>query len=415
MIALFLLLLFLLPAGARAFEPETAGYAGVHDLGTKNAAALGWNPAVLGTHRGFRMSFELPSCGLAVANNSFTSKYWNDHFARDQFWSEATKNDILRQTPDDGLGGDVQLSVPVLGFTYDRFATRIALRSAGKVRIPDDLTAILLFGNDFNRTYDMGDLTAESMAIVDVGLGFGYRFEQEQIPDLLLGAGFHYYRGLYLASVAEREGHLTFTESNFTGSSMVHSVTAQRGDGVGFDLGSYAVLSKRWEVGLALRQLAARLAWQVDQNSLVTFYTDSTGIIADSLDDPDYVERALHYSDTSYSGGAIETRLPAIIQMNARYNARPNWTVLGDVQILTQESAWGRAGIQAGVASEYRLRRFLPLYGGLSLGGPWKVQLGVGTGLRFRHYELDLGGTWVGGMFYGARGLGFGLSQRLKF
>ena len=415
MTALLVLLLLLLPAGARAFEPETAGYAGVHDLGMKNAAALGWNPALLSTHHGFRMSFELPSCGLAVANNSFSSTYWNDHFAGDQYWSAAAKNDILGQMPDDGLGGDAHLSLPVIGFTYDRFATRIALRSASKVRIPDDLTAILLFGNDFNHTYDMSDLTAESVTMLDVGLGFGYRFEQEYIPDLHFGAGFHYYRGLYLASVAEREGQLTFTESDFSGSSMVHSVTAQNGDGVGFDLGSYAVLSKKWEVGLALRQLAARLAWRVDQNSLVTFYTDSAGIIADSLDDPDYVDRALHYSDTSYSGGAIETRLPAIIQMNARYTARSNWTVLGDVQILTQESAWGRAGIQAGVASEYRVRKFLPLCGGLSVGGPWRVQLGIGTGLRFRNYELDLGGTWVGGLFYGARGLGFGLSQRLKF
>ena len=82
MIAFVLLLLLLLPAGARAFEPETAGYAGVHDLGTKNAAVLGWNPALLSAHRGFRMSFELPSFGAALANNSFTSKYWNDHFAR---------------------------------------------------------------------------------------------------------------------------------------------------------------------------------------------------------------------------------------------------------------------------------------------------------------------------------------------
>ncbi|MCX6600464.1 MAG: DUF5723 family protein [bacterium] len=415
MIALLLLLLLFLPAGVQALEPETAGYAGVHNLGATSAVVLGWNPALLSADRGFRMSFELPSFGAALANNSFTSKYWNDHFARDQYWSEATKNDILRQTPRDGLGGDAELSVPALGFTYDRFATRIAVRSAGKVRVPDALTSVFLFGNDFNRSYDIGDLTAESMAMVDVGLGFGYRFEQERIPDLHFGAGFHYYRGLYLATVAEREGQLTFTDSDFSGSAMMHSVTAQRGDGVGFDLGSYAVLSKQWEIGLAFRQLGARIAWQVDENTLVTFYKDSVGIIADSLDDPDYVERSLHYSDSSYSGGGIETRLPAIIQMNARYTARPNWTVLGDVQIFTQETAWGKAGIQAGIASEYRVRSFLPLYAGLSAGGPWRVQLGVGAGLRFRNYELDLGGTWINGLFYGARGIGFGLSQRLKF
>ena len=50
MIAFLLLLLLFLPAGARAFEPETAGYAGVHDLGAKSAAVLGWNPALLSAH-----------------------------------------------------------------------------------------------------------------------------------------------------------------------------------------------------------------------------------------------------------------------------------------------------------------------------------------------------------------------------
>jgi hypothetical protein len=415
MIALTLVLLLALPLSARAFQPETAGYGGVHDLGSRSAAALGWNPALLSARRDFRMGFELPSLGVAIANNSFSTRYWNDHFAGDRYWSDAAKDDILRRTPRDGLGGDAQLSVPMLGFAYDRFATEIAARSVGRARVPDALTRLFLYGNNINRSYDFGDLTAEGMVLVDVGLGFGYHFEQEGIPDLHFGAGFHYYQGILLAQVAERRGELAFTDTTFTGSGMSHTVTAKRGDGVGFDLGGYAVLSDKWELGLALQQLGARVAWRVDRNNLVTFYTDSAGIQVDSLNDSSYVKRALHEEDSTYSGGDIETRLPAIIRMNARFRARPNWSVLGDVQILTQETMWGKAGIQAGIATEYRLRRFLPLYTGLSVGGPWRVQFGLGGGLRFRHYELDIGGTWIGGLFYGARGFSFGLSQRLKF
>jgi hypothetical protein len=414
-IVLILILALFLPLSAQAYEPETAGYAGVHDLRAKGPAALGWNPALLSAHSGYHMSFELPSMGAALANNSFSSKYWNDHFAGDHYWSEAAKEDILSRIPRDGAGADAEVSVPVVGFSYDRFASRIAVRSAGKARLPHDLTSVMLLGNDFNRAYDMGDMKGEGLVMLDVGLGFGYRFEQEAIPDLHFGAGFHYYRGLYLASVVKRQGQFTFTDSSITGSALMHSVTAEHGDGVGFDLGSYAVLSPQWEVGLAFRQLGARIAWEVDRNDLVTSYVDSAGIVPDSLSHENYINRAMHYSDSTYSGGAVETRLPAIIQMNARYNARPNWSVLGDVQILTQETPWGKAGIQAGVASEYRVHSFLPLYAGVSVGGPWAVQVGVGGGLRFHNYELDLGWTWIHGLFYGARGIGFGLSQRLLF
>jgi hypothetical protein len=408
-------LLFLLPIRAWAMEPQTVGLAGVSDLSLKNAAALAWNPATLGPYRGFRMSFEIPSVGMAIANNAFSVSYWNNHIAGDRYFSDAAKNDILDKIPDGGLQANAHVTTPLIGFTYDNFALRIATRSASETTLPREMAELALKGNQLYRKYNFGNLTGGSLNLLDAGLGFSYRFEQDRIPDLHFGIGFHYYQGLYLATLADADGNLTVTDETITGSSNIHAVTSNQGDGVGFDLGSYAVLSKQWEVGLSFRQLGSRIAWQLDDNDRISFYTDSAGLIIDSLDDDEYIERGSHYSDTSYTGGAFETPLPVIVQMNARYLPYENWSVMGDVQIITRETLFGKGGIQAGVASEYRVRRFLPLYGGVSVGGPWKVQIGIGGGLRFRHYELDLGWNWIGGMFNGSRGIGFGLSQRLNF
>ncbi|RPH93535.1 hypothetical protein EHM69_09980 [candidate division KSB1 bacterium] len=413
-ILFFSLLLSALTAWAQ--DPETAGTAGVHDLEAKSPSALGWNPAVLCFQRAFRYSFELPSSiAGSVANNAFSVNYWNDHVAGDRYLTDADKRSILDRIPDDGMEANAQGYAPLAGFGYNYFAARIAFRSGSNLNLPREVAELALYGNELNRLYSIADLSGVSQTFLDCGVGFGYRFEQDKIPDLFFGAGFHYYQGLFLFKLERTNGSLIVDSSMITGSSVIHSLDSRRGDGVGFDLGSVAVLSDQWEVGLSARQLGARLSWDVRDNNRVSFYTDSTGILVDSLAHEGYAERAFHYEDTTYSGGAVETRLPAIIQANARYRLNPRWILMAETAVLTESTSFGKAGVEAGVAAQFLPKPFLMLQSGIRFGGPWAFQFGLGGGLRFKHYELDLGGTWNGGLASNAQGIGFGLSQRLKF
>jgi len=415
MIALLALFLLTTSACAQSFNPQAAATAGVHDLWWKSGESLAWNPATLSPNRGFRMSFEGLSFGAGIANNAFSVRYWNNNIAGDHFLTDEDKQDILNRIPDGGLRGYYQTSAPLVGFTYNRFGARVALESAGEAALPRDLAAVILYGNELNYPYGLADFAGESQSLMDWSIGFGYRVEQEQIPDLHLGVGFHFYQGLALAKVARSEGDLTVTDSVLQAAAVIHTITSDRGDGVGFDLGAMAVLSERWEVGLAVQQISSRISWRVDDNDQIVFYTDSAGIIVDSLNNDNYRERALHYSDTSYTGGYADTHLPLTVQLNARFAAARRWVLLGDATIRTESTSRGPAGLEAGIAAEWQPRRFLVLQSGVTVGGPWRSRFAIGGGLRFGAYECDLGWSWNGGLINAAHGIGFGLSQRLNF
>ncbi len=415
MIALLILLLITAPAWAQSIDAGSIGRGGVHDLRIKTGSNLNWNPAVLAQPGGFRWSLELPSVAGSAANNAFSVGFWNDHLAGDRFFTPADKAAILDRIPDDGWRANAQGTVPLLGFTYNRFGFHATLESSTHAVAPKDIVQLALWGNEVGTMYELNDFAGDEETFADYSAGFGYDYEQSWFQALYFGAAFHFYHGFSLAKVVREEGNLLTTDTSLTGSAVVHAVSSKGGDGVGFDLGTMAVVNNQFQLGLAFRQIGANMTWNVDRNHRVSFYTDSSGINSEDLGDSSYVRRALHRVDTTYYGGAVETSLPMVIQMNGRYLATSRVTLLGDVSIRAKESVKGPAGLDAAMAAEFLPLKWLLLQGGAGTGNLWGFHAGMGMGLRFARYELDLGTAWNGGMFDSARGVALGLTQRLKF
>jgi hypothetical protein len=416
--ALFIILALLLltmAASAQALDPQSLPRAGVHDLDQK-ACAMSFNPAAYGPDRGFKMSFLIPSIGLGVTNNSFSVGYWNDHLAGDRFLSASDKKSILDRIPSDGIRGNLQVAVPVLGMSYGMFGGQIAVETDGELNLPKDLAVLALLGNELDRNYSIADLGGTGQVMVDYGVGFAYKFDQAYLPEIYAGAGFHFYQGLALAKAQRVEGGFSANDSTINGTAYLQSVTSTRGDGVGFDLSGLAKINDQWEVGLALRQIGARLTWDVKESKVLSGYSDSSGIQMDRFGDSHYFDSTFHKTDTTFkNAGTVETTLPIVIQANGKYRLRPDLNLTGEFAIRTTNSVQGRAGVELGVAGEYLPLGWLPLQAGISVGGLWGARFGLGTGLRFGGYQMDIGGTWNGGFLNGARGVSFGLSQRLLF
>lgn len=412
-----ILLLIALPALGQSLDPGTIGRAGTHDLSGKSGSALLWNPAVLAQTKSFKASWELPSFMASVANNAFSVGYWNNEMASDTFFDEAEKRDILDHIPDSGWRTNLQASVPAFGFTYNRFAVNATVEAAGCLTAPRDIIRLALLGNELDRDFALGNGANDAQVYGDYSAGFGYKLDQEKIPELLFGIGFHFYHGLALAKVVRSDVNFLTTNSAMHTSGVIQTVTSTAGDGVGFDLGGMATLSDEWQVGLAFRQLGARMTWQVEENRQITFYTDSAGVNMENqqLGSSDFVDSVLHKEDYEYPGGSVETKLSPVVQMNGRYLPHPKWTILGDASVRLRESVKGPSGLDVSVAGEYRALPWLALQSGFGLGNLWGPRFGLGAGLRFNHYELDGGWGWNGGLFNGARGVAFGLTQRIYF
>ncbi|MBU1637728.1 hypothetical protein KKC97_08705 [bacterium] len=413
-----LILLFLASiAQAQMFDARTISHAGVIDLSQRySSTALHGNPAILGPNaKQEPMTLEALSFNAAAVNNAFSVTFWNDQIARDHYLTAADKRDIMDRLSGDELRIHANASAPLAGITYRQMAASVTVESALNARAPKEVFELALYGNELNRAYDLGDFEGESYTLFNIAAGFSYKFEQEWIPELYGGIGFHFYQGIDYEKVVNADGELTVTDSLITGYTIIQRVRADYGDGVGFDLGGLAVLSDRWKLGASLRQVGGTISWDINESELQVWESDSAGIIIDSLDDDDYLERVFQTEDAEIAGGTYSSELPVLIGLDSRYEATSRISLMGSLLIRSKTSAQGDGGLEAGVATEVRARPWLPLHAGFSAGGSPGWQFGIGGGLRFKSYEMTLGWTWNRGLFNAARGVSFGLSQQIRF
>ena len=111
----------------------------------------------------------------------------------------------------------------------------------------------------------------------------------------------------------------------------------------------------------------------------------------------------------------MTSRLPVRVQASALFLCSRQWNVAGMASVITQSSAWGRAGGEVGTALGYQPCRWFRLQGDALVGGPHGQVYSLLTGVRLGGYELDLSVAATGGLFRAARGAGVAVAQRVAF
>ncbi|MCC6476166.1 hypothetical protein IT157_03850 [bacterium] len=412
---LILLVIFAPTLLAQTYGGRQIGFGGACDLLDHSSNILHGNPAVLAAPFESKWRLDLPHIAAGAANNAFDVGFWNDQIARDHYLSESDKQEILDRIPDDGLRVHGLASTMLIGGVYEKAALQASIESAVEATADRELFELALYGNEIGRPYRLDELGGEQYNLVDVGVAVGYKFEQEWIQGLYGGIGFHFYGGLNYEKITDATGELNVTDSLITGYGAIQRVHAERGDGVGFDLGGIAEINDQWSFGLALRQIGAAITWQLDYSTLEAFAVDSAGIIVDSLDDDDYLERVFEHSQDTLSGGGYESKLPTILESSGRYKLNEKFLFLGTLRARLQESAQGKAGVEVAAGGEYRPHRLIVLRGGAGVGGPLGFRLGTGVGLDTKHYLFDFGISWHGGVFKDVKGVTLGINHAIRF
>lgn len=400
---------------AQAPSGRQLGFGGAADILELSSDVLHGNAAVLARPSIQRWRIELPRFSAGATNNSFSVGFWNDQIGRDHYLTVSDKREIVDKIPDDGLRVSGLASVPIVGVVYKKAAIQISQESAFTVTADRELFELALYGNQLNRGYKLEELGGEQYTLFDAGAAVGYEFEQQFIHGLYGGLGFHFYVGSFYDRIVDATGELVATDSLLTGYGAIQRVHATKGDGIGFDLSMLAVLNNRWSVGLAMKQIGGSVTWVVDEATLDAFEIDSSGLIVDSLDDEDYVSRAFNSSTDVVTGGNIESKIPAILELSGRHDYSNRLVFVGTFRSRFEKSAQGDSGVELAVGSEYKVVGPMLLRAGLGSGGPLGTRFSIGSGVRTRHYDFDIGASWHDGFFSATRGVSIGIGHSIHW
>ena len=136
--------------------------AGAYSAIARGEESAHFNPANLGLSGGPIFSLSFLSLGLGLANNSFTVSDYNRY--NGSYLSDKKKKTILGKIPSSGLSLDSRAKFGLLSLSYRNYAFFIEGSGTSKITLPRDPFELILYGNELNRAYIIGDVDGEVWA-----------------------------------------------------------------------------------------------------------------------------------------------------------------------------------------------------------------------------------------------------------
>ena len=431
-------------------QPRAMGLAQSYTALARGPEAVFWNPANLGLRDNPKFSWDLLNFGVALVaeNNSFSVQTYNDNFTEeDHFINEADKRDLLGDIEADGfkINVDADLYAALLlplnggvsfGLPWDiRSAVVVGNTNGFEGKVPKDMFDLMLFGNDFNRPYDIAEWDGSGWGVVSLNWAGAKPWMPVQLKPYLdeftVGATLKFTSGGY-GEVKRSDGGF---ESSFpdaahptadVGTDLDMYATTQFGGGIGFglDLGVAGVTKDRkatFSVGLL--NFLDTMSWSIEarqdsafataEDLLVTRLVDVKEI-EEVLDNPVDEDGEVIFHEKQ-GENSFSRSVPAMLRVGGAYQLRPELTLVGNWDQAFSEGMGIRTTPRISAGVEYHLVPWFPTRFGLSAGGRGPSSaVGFGFGpFSFSHVQLefmDIGLASRGGFLPGvSKGLAFSI------
>ena len=165
-------------------EPRALALGQAYTALARGPEAVFWNPANLALGGGPKLKWEVFGAGLTLIteNNSFSVRTYNDNFTDDTHRiGTAEKKELLGDIPADGLRFNADLvpfisaglpvnggiSFPLRNGIQAAVTTNVAFGVEGEM--PKDMFDLMLFGNEFDRPYEIAKWDGSSWLVGSVG------------------------------------------------------------------------------------------------------------------------------------------------------------------------------------------------------------------------------------------------------
>lgn len=413
---------------------RATGLAGSYTALARGPEAVFWNPANLALGGGAGFSWDVLGVGATIAtdNNSFSVKDYNDNFTeKDHFITEKDKRALLGDIPGSGLkvNFDVEpslaLGVPLNGGVSFPFvagtqaAVALGLAVGAEGEMPKDMFELALFGNDFDRKYDIADWDGSAWAVGSVNFAAAKSWMpaalEPYLGEFAVGGTLKFMVGFYGETLRSDGGFISRTDGADLQAYMITQNAV--GTGFGIDLGA-AGASKdgRTVFSVGLLNLLDTFSWGIDarQDSLFAAATDLKA--TDFIDDVDDIEDILDNEDIDGDGDtdfhekisekSFSRSLPATFRLGVAHQLQDRLLLVGNWDQSFSEGFGHVTTPRLSGGAEYRLVDWLPARFGLSVGGRGaSTAVGFSVGpFAFSRFELrllDVALATQGGFFPG--------------
>ena len=393
-------------------EPRALALGQAYTALARGPEAVFWNPANLALGGGPKLKWELLGAGLTLIteNNSFTLPTYNEHFTDDAHRiGTAEKKELLGDIPEDGLRFNADLvpflsavlpvnggiSFPLGNGIQAAVATNVAFGVEGEM--PKDMFELMLFGNEFDRPYDIASWDGSSWLVGGVNFAAAKPWMPDRLAphlrEFTVGGTLKISGGAY-GEIIESDGGMIsrIQGTDLEGFALVRS---SRGIGFGVDFGVAGVTKDGGTTFSAgMLNLVDFINWSIGSRQ-DSVYARATGLRVTRLLDRARIRDVFENEDIDGDGDpdfrekvgedAFSRSLPAMLRAGIAHWPMPHMAVVVNYD-QAFSSGFGISPMsRISTGSEYRLVPWFPARIGLSIGGR---SSSTGVGFAFGPFNV---------------------------
>ena len=395
-------------------EPRALALGQAYTALARGPEAVFWNPANLALGGEPKFKWELLGGGLTLVteNNSFSVRTYNANFTDDTHRiGPLEKKELLGDIPKDGLRFNADLvpflsaglpvnggiSFPLRNGIKAAVTTNIAFGVEGEM--PKDMFELMLFGNEFDRRYEIARWDGSSWLVGGVNFAAAKPWMPDRLAthlrEFTVGGTLKISGGAF-GEIIKSDGGMI---SRIQGTDLEGFALVRRSGGLGFgvDFGVAGVTTDgRTTFSAGMLNLVDFISWSIGSRQ-DSVYARATRLRVTRFLDPDQVQvrDVLENEDIDGDGDpdfrekfgekGFSRSLPAMLRAGVAHLPMPHMTVVGNYD-QAFSSGFGISPVpKISTGAEYRLVPWFPTRIGLSVGGR---SSSTGVGFAFGPFNV---------------------------
>jgi len=420
------------PGLANPLDARSLGM-GRAQLAASDNPSMAWTtPALLGLPASHSVNMTLlPSLSVGVGNDVFGFGQL-DQLLSGQSLSDADVQSVVNSIPAGGLGFKVDSGL-TYGMSLPVIHTGFFARGLGEtmgLNLPKDLVSFLFAGNANTTQVKVDSLQGTRIdALADGGVSFGLPIPLKGTKAAAIGVTARYIQAIGFAQVTQASGSLyqLNPDGSFSGKANLtyqYSYLGDQTNGTGMGTGQALDLSFATDVRDDLRLVAnignlGYVHWPKIAEQTYNYTLNGLSLAQQPNGQYTFNPPSVNTPSTPGPNNGKEKwdALPVVYAVGTQWKPmkRLPWQVAGDVSVGSARGYGVSNQPELRVGTEFRPIPWLPLRGGLSMGGEKPTMFSFGLGVDLANSTVDFAFGSFNGLFAASKGAYYALSSQLKF